>query len=330
MKTEGPILGVSIYSFTNEWQQRLYTLESMMAKVAELRLGPAIEAVGFQSFREYPDVSDQFAGHWRDLMDKYGFVASSLGGNLDYGLWRDRFLTDDEIIDYVERQLMSAHKMGFPVLRLVTNLPTHIYERLLPLAEREVVHIGCEVHSPQTTRSPDVVRLLELIERLQTPYLGFVPDFGSSMKSIAEGQWEGPRRAGVSEELIEQTKEVWRTIDSGPERFAAAHEIFQRFGVSPAMEGRLHTVISMNGRMPVEDWAVLLPYTRHCHGKFYHVDELGQEPSIDYSAIMALLKSTGYRGTISAEWEGHAFTEEPIGFQEVKAWNDMCSRLLAE
>lgn len=44
---------------------------------------------------------------------------------------------------------------------------------------------------------------------------------------------------------------------------------------------------------------------------------------------MALLKRTGYTGTISAEWEGQAFTEEPIGFQEVQAWHRMCSRLLA-
>jgi len=329
MKTQGPILGVSLYSFTNEWQQRLYTLESMVAKVAELGLGPAVEVVGFQSFREYPNISDEFARRFRDLLDKYELVLSSLGGNLDYGLRRDRFLNNDEILDYVERQLVSARKMGFPVLRMVTGISSDIYEQLVPIAEREGVHIGCEVHSPQTTQSPAVISLLELIERLQTPNLGFVPDFGASMTSIAEGQWSGPRAGGVPEELIERTKEIWRTVDAGPERFAAAHAVWDEYGVSPGMAGRLHTVISMNGRMPVEDWAVLLPYTRHCHGKFYHVDESGQEPSIDYQAIMELLKREGYTGTVSAEWEGHAFTEEPIGFREVQAWNAMCSRILA-
>jgi hypothetical protein len=44
---------------------------------------------------------------------------------------------------------------------------------------------------------------------------------------------------------------------------------------------------------------------------------------------MSLLKKEGYQGTISAEWEGHAFTEETIGLQQVQAWHAICSRLLA-
>ena len=53
MTNHGPILGVTLFSFTNEWQQQLYTLDEMIAKVAESGLGPGIEVVGFQSFRSY-------------------------------------------------------------------------------------------------------------------------------------------------------------------------------------------------------------------------------------------------------------------------------------
>jgi hypothetical protein len=56
----------------------------------------------------------------------------------------------------------------------------------------------------------------------------------------------------------------------------------------------------------------------------------GVEPSIPYGELMALLKREGYQGTISAEWEGQAFTEEPIGFQQVAGWHAMCKRLLAQ
>jgi hydroxypyruvate isomerase len=66
------------------------------------------------------------------------------------------------------------------------------------------------------------------------------------------------------------------------------------------------------------------------HGKYYQVTSDGIEPSIPYQNLMKLLKREGYRGTISAEWEGQAFTEEPIGFQQVAAWHSMCTRLLAD
>ena len=61
MDNKKPILGTTIYSFTNEWLRRMYTLEEEVQKVAELDLGPAVEIVGFQSLREYPDVSDESA-----------------------------------------------------------------------------------------------------------------------------------------------------------------------------------------------------------------------------------------------------------------------------
>jgi hypothetical protein len=86
--------------------------------------------------------------------------------------------------------------------------------------------------------------------------------------------------------------------------------------------------MTMFGHMPIERWCELLPYVSHVHGKYYEVNANGIEPSIPYGDLMQLLKRQGYHGTISAEWEGQAHTEEPIGFQQVAAWNAMCKRFL--
>jgi sugar phosphate isomerase/epimerase len=83
----------------------------------------------------------------------------------------------------------------------------------------------------------------------------------------------------------------------------------------------------MFGNMPVEGLRPLLPYVRHIHGKFYQVTPEGVEPNIPYPQIFALLKESGYSGTISAEWEGHAFSAELQGFEQVAAWHAMCARL---
>jgi sugar phosphate isomerase/epimerase len=323
------VLGTTLFSLTNEWQQRLYTLEEMFAKLAELGLGPAVEVVGFQSFRDFPDVSDETASHFRDLLEKYDLIPSCLGGNSDIGRRKHRLMTHDERLDYINRQIVSTAKMGFPVYRYQPGAGIDVMEELVPTAEKYGVQLACELHSPLAVDHPEVVAFREMYDRVNSPFLGFIPDFSTSMRSIPEGYWGNLRRAGGTEELIEAVKEVWYTDKSIPEKFGALQEAGARLGAGPAVMGQLNTVMTMFGHMPVEKWVELLPYARHIHGKFYHVDESGHEPSIPYDEIMALLKRTGYSGTISAEWEGQAFTEEPIGFQEVQGWHAMCSRLLA-
>ncbi len=329
MISKGPVLGTTIYSFTNEWQQRLYTLDQMIGKVAELGLGPAVEVVGFQSIRGYPDVSDEFASHFRELLDRHELIPSCLGANCDVGRRRDRIMTQDEILAYLERQLVSAQKLGFPVMRIQAFVGPKVFEKIAPLAEKARVHVACELHSPLSIDNPEVVALRECYDRVGSPYIGFIPDFSCTMTRVPEGYWATLRGSGAPEGLIEAAKSIWSTDKPNAEKYAALAEAGAHFGVNASLAGRLNLAMTMFGHMPVEDWAELLPYARHIHGKFYDVDASGRETSIPYPELMALLKQAGYAGTISAEWEGHAFTGETIGIQQVQAWHTMCKGLLA-
>jgi len=328
MDTKKPILGTTIYSFTNEWLQRMYTFEEELQKVAELHLGPAVEIVGFQSIREYPDVSDEFARRFRELLDRYGLIPSCLGGNCDVGRDPKRRMTQDEIVAYVERQIVSAKKLGFPVLRIQHFIGLEVFEKLAPLAEKAGVQVACELHAPLSANHPEVVEMREGFDRIGRELVGFVPDFSFSMLAPPNLHFQRMREQGAGEELIQVVKDVWASDKAVPEKFGALAEAAGRFGASDVLRGQLMMTLTMFGRMPVADMAALLPYTKHVHGKFYEVDASGTEPSLPYPELFAVLKKEGFRGTISAEWEGHAFTEEPIGFQQVKAWKAMCTKLL--
>ncbi len=328
MTTTKAILGTTLYSFTNEWQQRLYTLEQLVEKVAQLGLGPAVEVVGFQSFRTYPDVTDEFASHFRDLLERNGLFPSCLGANLDFGRRKDRLMTDEEKIAYIERQIVTAQKLGFPVMRIQHTAGTKVLEALEPVARKAGVHMACELHSPLSADNPDVIELRQCFDRIGSEYLGFIPDFSTTMTSVPEGHWENLRRSGAAEGLIDEARAIWKTNNPNHEKYAALGAAVGRYGVGPAVASQLNLAMTMFGHAPVEGWRELLPYARHIHGKFYHVDETGKEPSIPYPALMNLLKETGYKGTISAEWEGTAFTEEAVGFEEVQRWRAMCDRLL--
>lgn len=329
MERKGPILGTSLYSFTHEWWQRLYTLDQMIEKVSELGLGPGIEVVGYQSFRSYPDLSDDFTRHFRDLLDQHGLFPTSLGGNVDIGRRRDRLMTDEEIMAQVEREIVTAKKLGFPVIRVQKFGSLKVLENIARLAEGAEVHVACELHSPLNVNHPYVIELRELYDRLDSPYLGFVPDFSCTMTDIPEAYFANLRHNGAPEALIDTVKEIWKSDDPAPEKFAALAQVRERFGLDETLAGTLNVAIDIFGNMPVDDWREVLPYTRHIHGKFFEVNADGVEPSIPYGDLMDLLKKEGYEGTISAEYEGYAFAEEATGFQQVQAWHAMCTRLLA-
>ncbi len=330
MNNHAPKLGVTLFSFTNEWQQQLYTLDTMIARVAEMKLGPGIEVVGFQSFRSFPDIPDDEARHFRNMLDKYGLTPTCLGANIDIGRRRDRLMTAEEILDVVKRQLISAKKLGFPIMRVPPSAGELTLENLLSLAEKYQVQLAVELHSPLSVDHPEVVHLREMFERLDSPFLGFIPDFSTSMTRVPEGHWNNLRRAGAPEELIAVTRQIWETNDPIPAKFGALAEASKQFGVNQGVAGQVNMTMTMFGRMPVEKWAEILPRVSHVHGKYYEVTSNGIEPSIPYPELMNLLKREGYQGTISAEWEGQAFTEEPIGFEQVAAWHAMCSRLLGD
>jgi len=286
--------------------------------------------VGFQSFRTYPDVTDEFADHFRNLFAKYGLMPSCLGANCDVGRRKDHLMSEGEILTYLDRQLVTAKKLGFPVMRIQTFVGPKVFEKLAPMAEKAGVHVACELHSPLSVDNPDVVALRELFDRLKSPFIGFIPDFSSTMNLPPNLFWENLGSLGAPAGLIEAAKTIWLTDLPIPEKFAGLAEASVRFKASPVVAGQLNTVMTMFGHMQPGKLAELLPYTHHIHGKFYEVDASGRETSMPYPEIMAVLKKEGYHGTISAEWEGHAFTQEAVGFKWVQAWHAMCTRLLAD
>jgi sugar phosphate isomerase/epimerase len=96
-----PRLGTTLFSFTLEMRQPGYTLAGMIAKVAELGLGPGLEMVGFQSLRGYPRVSGEVVSSFRDQCERTGLEPSAMSMNLDLGIHRGRLLDEDEALDYL-------------------------------------------------------------------------------------------------------------------------------------------------------------------------------------------------------------------------------------
>lgn len=308
-----PIQGVTLYSFTRDFHGRRYDLEGLIRRVAAEGYGPGLEIIGFSAFRGFPDITDEYAEWFRGLVEEVGLVQTSLAVNTDVGIRRDRLMTDDELVEYMRRQIEAAAKLGFPLARVQISLSPDSMEALLPIAERYGVTLAIEVHAHHHGRADLVLALRDRYEKLGSPLLGFVADWGATVSDFAPSAVEAYRRRGASEELISAAVALWRDYyRQGPPNTDAEHG--QRFGAFIGLassHGRpdLGVDFAINGTglfgpAPVESWLEVMPWIRHVHGKFFGIDEHGEEPSVPVRDLVTQLVHAGYRGAISTEYEG--------------------------
>ena len=308
-----PIQGVTLYSFTRAYHGRQYDLESLIRKVAEEGYGPGLEIVGFSSFRGFPDVEDGFADWFRDLVEEVGLVPTTLSINADVGIRRDRLLTQDELIEYMRRQIEAAARLGFPIARVQISLTPDSMEALVPVAEKYGVTLALEVHADQYASHPRILALRDRYEKVGSPLLCFTADWGATTIGFAPSALEAYRRRGAQEDLLSELVGMWnRYYEQGPPADQAEHgQRFEAFMGLAARHGRpdLGIDFAINGTglfgpARVDGWLEIMPWIRHVHGKFFGIDEKGEEPSVPVRDLIGQLVRSGYSGAVSSEYEG--------------------------
>ena len=327
-----PRLGVTLYSFTPDFHAGRYTFEDLVVEAAQRGLGPGLEVIGFQSFRGFPHMSPEVETRFLRLVDEHGWELSCLDGNVDVAVRADRLLDEDELVAYMEAQLEAAARLGFPVLRVQNQATPAVMERLLPSAERLGVKLGMEIHAPETVRSPWVLALRELYARLDSPYLGFIPDFGASTLGISPSVFETFRAKGVSEELLQAIATRWDEL--GGRDFEAHEEIGNFIGLAHSMGAGDHAVnlavfaVGIHGHQDAAAWAEILPDVVHVHGKFFDIGDDGREPVVPVEELIDVLVAGGYDGFISSEYEGWHWNTRADAFEMVARQQALCRRAL--
>jgi len=302
-------LGLTLYSASAEFRAGWFDFDGLLDRVAELGIGPGIEIVASQMVPTYPVVSDDFLRTWRAAFDRHGFDASSFGANLDMGRRRDRDMTPDEEFEFSELLFEGAKKLGFPLVRIQSAKP-ELLRRLLPVAERLELQLAYEIHAPMGPNSEPILRVRETYAELDSPLLGFVADFSSTMHSMSPTLLRAVRRAGLDDGAVGRLQEIWATDATMRERQDEFIGYLRGRDFDPGRLGSFaHLAFNMHGHVAPSEWADIMPQITHVHAKFYDIDEQGQEPAIDYPELVRVFVEGGYRGYWSSEWEGHAFAE---------------------
>ena len=302
-------LGLTLYSLTSEWAAGRYDLAGLLDVVDAAGIGPGIEIVASQTLRSYPAVTDDFVADWRAAFDRHGFVPSSFGCNLDMGRRRDRDMTEDEEYEFTVTQFRSARALGFPLCRIQSAKP-ELIRRLMPVAEELDLTLGWEIHAPYGPNTPNVLAIRELYDEIDSPRLGFVADFSSTMHSMSPTLLRKLAKMGLRPTDLEVLQRIWAKDSSINERHTEFVDYLRGQGIAPESLGSFaRLAFNMHGHVDPAEWADIMPQIKHVHAKFYDIDDAGNEPAIDYPDIVRVFVEGGYSGFFSTEWEGHAFAD---------------------
>lgn len=296
-------LGVTLYSFSTEYCKGTKTLEDCIRSAKELG-ADGFEIVATQMIPSYPFVSDKFLGEFRAICEYYDMEPISYGANMDKGMRGDRSLTDDEMLEMAIRDIRNAHKMGCKIVREQYLIGPENFARLAPYAEAYGVKVGVEIHNPDSPVSPLMMRFREELDKVDSKYLGFVPDFGCFATKPNKPNWDDAIKAGGKVELLEMARDFRYenvSYDEAADKLVKAGATVAELSALRDMYGTMQFKKDISKEL--QGLKEIIPRCHHMHGKFHYVYENLEEASIPYGDILNVIKDSDYEGYIVSEYE---------------------------
>lgn len=306
---------VSFYSLQDQYARGKMNLEDIFKYLKEI--GAEMEFISDQMMKNTPHPSEKSLKEWDRLMNKYQIEPVCNDIFINTCLYKNRTLTTKEATDALIEEIKLAHRLGFKLVRLVSKTPPEIIEPALSYAEKYDVTLALEIHGGMSFDNPMTKAFIDVIHKLNSPYVGIVVDTGIFCRRHPRVATSYFRSLGASEDVIKYIDNIFAS-GTDPKQFFAKH------GGQPKELRDLikndfdfQYVLFCDG-YEASDFSILdehMPYIKHFHGKVYEMTEEGVEYSIPYDELIKYLDKKGYCGYISTEYEGNRFT---LDGQEVK------------
>lgn len=296
--------GITLFSLGTPYLKGQLDLEGVIRTAAEMG-AEGYEIVAAQMIPSYPYVSDEFVDFINRCKEKYGIGPICYSANMDRGMLHDRDLTEDEMVARAITDIISAHKLGCTVMREQYLLSPHGLGRIAPYAEAYNVHVGIEIHNPESPITPAILDYVKVIEETGSKYIGFVPDFGCFATKPNKPYWDRALAAGAPVEALEKMAQL--RYDSVPQD-KATEIMMPELQKYPVLWGTLSSMYGFvqfrkSCTAELEGLKKIMPYCFEMHGKCHYVDENLHEASIPYEEIIPVIAASGYDGYIVTEYE---------------------------
>jgi hypothetical protein len=297
-----PTLGTTLFSLTPEWR-RGADVSSLLERLAAVGCGPAIEVIGYQAWRGFPQISADDERSFRATVDRLGLVPVALGVYTDLYRRPGRPMTEDEAFDDIAAQLAAAARLGFAQVRAPIGMDRRLLRRVVAEVERLGLVLTFEVQGANAPDAPAVVDILELHQETGTAHLGFTVDFSLTTPSLPVAFGRALRRLGVAGPDVAEIHRVWGTDQPLGQRIGRALSVVAGHPNEAMLTVLVAGILLRSGRWQPADWADVLPLARHAHAKFF--DPTIESVRAPHAAWLAALVDAGYTGAVVSEWGGH-------------------------
>lgn len=321
-------LGVTLYSFQDEYVWGRLTLEGCLAELHKMG-AQGVELIGDQMVYNSPYPEESFYDEWQGWLKKYELEPVCDDIFINTTLFKHRRLTTEESIAALKAEILHAHKMGFKIVRMVSQTPNEIILPCLNFAEKHDVQMALEIHAGSSgIEVPMSVEFIEIMTRANSPYIGLVFDMGLFCRKFPRVILEYYRREGAAPELLDYVDELYK--NGQDMRAITKDKVLHRYRVNPIDEEFVEYCFHFENN-PLEIMTPYLNYVKNIHGKFYEMTGEGIECSIPYDEIIPLLKANRYDGYICSEYEGNRFVPSGVevrGVEQVARHQEMLRRYL--
>jgi sugar phosphate isomerase/epimerase len=319
--------GVSLYSYQEEYFHRKMKLEDCVKAVADLG-ATGVEIIPEQMINEYPNLSDAFLEKWFGWMKQYNLIPTCADAFSEALMFKNRILSDGELVDLMERDLKVANQLGCYVIRTLCTTPVRIIEKSLPLAEKYNVKIGLEIHAPLNLDSSWFEPYQRLIDKHGSRWFGIIPDMGVFQSRPSQIQAERAVRDGANTKIVQYINEAYEANTD----LKKIREDISKMGAGPmdfAWLGSVSRILYTNPEVLKKH----KDYIFHIHGKFYNMREDFTDECYDYENVVKVLQEIGYDGYISSEYEGNRTLHDALpvdSVEQVYRQHQMLKRLIGE
>jgi sugar phosphate isomerase/epimerase len=318
--------GVALYGFNEEYVvDPDYQVESAFRDLQRLGVKKC-EFIGAMFFDNYPRPTTAEIDRVLAAADAYGAEIFSYAGYSDIGKVTGHTPADEDFVLALTADLLTARDLGCRQLKTF-NIPVHLLSLVAMFGEQYDINIGIEVHAPSKPSDANIQGMLAEMDRIDSPRVGFVPDFGCFIERPAKPAVDRYVREGADPQLIEY---IIANRHSG----MSEDELFEDVSGRGGGQAERMAIADFFGFLSfgpadVEGFASLLPRSHFFHSKFYHVTEQLEDATIPLDQLLAAIVASGFEGVLLSEYEGHAFRVDDA-YEQIDRHLRLEQRILAE
>jgi sugar phosphate isomerase/epimerase len=315
---------VSCYSLQDSYARGRLDLPGILNFIASTG-SQGVELISDQMITGTPFPTDDTVAAWHKALDASGLVPVCNDIFINSTIYANRTLRLPEQVELLKRDLDVSKRLGFDLVRLVSDTSPEVTLAALPYAEKVGVTMALEIHAGMSFSSPVSRAWIEMMQKAQSSYLGLVIDFGIFCERHPRVSTDYFRSIGLTAAVADKIDELYVANGDTLHAFGSAFggggmnfptELSELFRSETDAEYSFFS--SGYENTPLDALDTYISYIKHFHGKFYEMLPDGTEYSINYPVVLTRLNQLGYDGFISSEYEGNRFVpvDEPVHDQD--------------